>query len=82
MDDIRKGSHRRALSPRELQVLGLAAAGGTLQEIADALNVSPKTVSNQLLSASNKLGAANRTQAVAIALQDGLLAAHRTGAAA
>jgi len=73
---------RTRLSPRELQVLGLAAAGGTLQEIAAALNVSPKTVSNQLLSASNKLGAANRTQAVAIALQDGLLAAHRTGAAA
>ncbi|HCG01385.1 MAG TPA: hypothetical protein DEV93_12670, partial [Chloroflexi bacterium] len=45
VDDIRKGSHRRALSPRELQVLGLAAAGGTLQEIADALHVSPKTVS-------------------------------------
>jgi LuxR family maltose regulon positive regulatory protein len=53
------------LSDRELQVLGLLAAGKSNQEIADELVVVRDTVKKHVGHILTKLGAANRTQAVA-----------------
>jgi DNA-binding NarL/FixJ family response regulator len=51
------------LSPREREVIELAASGLTNQEIALRLEVSIHAVKFHLASTYQKLGAANRTQA-------------------
>ena len=61
------------LSDRELQVLRLLAAGRSNQQIADELVVVLDTVKKHVGHILNKLGAANRTQAVARARALGLL---------
>jgi LuxR family transcriptional regulator, maltose regulon positive regulatory protein len=61
------------LSNRELQVLGLLAAGKSNQQIADELVVVLDTVKKHVGHILDKLGAANRTQAVARARMLGLL---------
>jgi LuxR family transcriptional regulator, maltose regulon positive regulatory protein len=61
------------LSDRELQVLGLLAAGRSNQQIADELVVVLDTVKKHVSHIMDKLGAANRTQAVARARALGLL---------
>ena len=61
------------LSPRELEVLRLLASGKSNQEIADELVVVPDTVKKHVGHILGKLGAANRTQAVARARALGLL---------
>ncbi len=55
------------LTPREADVLELAATGAPIDEIADRASLSPGTVRNYLSNAMAKLGAANRHDAVAIA---------------
>src|SRR5215472_6375506 len=62
-----------ALSCRELQVLGLLAAGRSNQQIADELVVVLDTVKKHVGHILGKLSAANRTQAVARARALGLL---------
>jgi DNA-binding CsgD family transcriptional regulator len=49
------------LSPRELEVARLVAAGNTNKQIARALGRSPDTVATQLKSAMRKLGVDTRT---------------------
>jgi DNA-binding CsgD family transcriptional regulator len=49
------------LSPRELEVARLVAAGNTNKQIANALGRSPDTVATQLKSAMRKLGVDTRT---------------------
>ena len=68
------------LSPRELEVVRLVAAGRTNREIASALSRSPSTVALQLHSAMRKLGAATRTAAAVAAIEAGLLADERAAA--
>jgi LuxR family maltose regulon positive regulatory protein len=53
------------LTRRELEVLGLVAAGRPNREIADDLVVTLETVKKHLSHIFDKLGAANRTEAVA-----------------
>jgi DNA-binding NarL/FixJ family response regulator len=60
------------LSEREREVLDLLVAGKRTNEIAAALFVSPKTVSNQLTSIYGKLGVTDRTQAILLAREQGL----------
>jgi LuxR family transcriptional regulator, maltose regulon positive regulatory protein len=60
------------LSGRELQVLGLLAAGSSNQAIAQEL-VTLATVKSHVSRIFGKLGVANRTQAVIRARQLGLL---------
>jgi LuxR family maltose regulon positive regulatory protein len=62
-----------ALTERELEVLRMLAAGKRNQEIADELVVTLHTVKKHVTHTFEKLGAANRTQAVAHARQLGLL---------
>ena len=61
------------LSDRELEVLRLVAAGRPNREIAEELMVVLDTVKKHVGRVLDKLGAANRTQAVARARELGLL---------
>lgn len=57
------GDHE-VLSPRELEILRLAANGARTKEIAAQLAVSSRTVEGHLTSIFNKLGVASRTEAI------------------
>jgi DNA-binding NarL/FixJ family response regulator len=59
------------LSPRELQVLELVAAGRTNKEIALQLDISNQTVKNHVSSILRKLAVNDRTQAVVYAMRRG-----------
>lgn len=60
------------LSEREREVLDHLVIGKRTNEIAAALFVSPKTVSNQLSSIYSKLGVTDRTEAILLARTHGL----------
>jgi DNA-binding CsgD family transcriptional regulator len=57
-----------SLTPREVEVLTWAARGKSAWEIGEILHIGKRTVDEHVQTAVRKLGAANRTQAVAIAL--------------
>ena len=59
------------LTPREADVLELAAGGAPVEEIAARAHLSPGTVRNHLSAAAAKLGAPNRHAAVDIARRHG-----------
>jgi DNA-binding CsgD family transcriptional regulator len=61
------------LTARERQVLELVADGSTNDDVARILVISPKTASVHVSRILAKLGAGNRTEAVAIARRSGLL---------
>lgn len=62
-----------ALTARELDVLRLLAQGQQNKEIAAQLVISERTVKFHVSSILGKLGAGNRTEAVRIAAQQGLV---------
>jgi DNA-binding NarL/FixJ family response regulator len=64
---------REELSPRELQVLEELARGGSNKEIAGVLLITEHTVKAHLKSILAKLPARDRTEAVTIALQRGII---------
>ncbi|KRC37576.1 response regulator transcription factor [Oerskovia sp. Root22] len=59
------------LTPREADVLELAAGGAPVEEIATRASLAPGTVRNYLSSAAAKLGATNRHEAVHLARRHG-----------
>jgi DNA-binding NarL/FixJ family response regulator len=61
------------LSPREREVLTLLASGQSNQQIADALFVSRRTVTNHVSSILAKLGVPTRAAAAAHAVRQGLV---------
>jgi DNA-binding CsgD family transcriptional regulator len=61
-----------ALTAREIEVLTLVAAGRSNREIATELFIAPKTVSVHVSNILAKLGASSRTEAAAIAHDNGL----------
>ena len=61
----------RELTPRETQALQLIANGLEDKQVASEMGNCPGTVGNQVTKILYKLGAANRTEAVAIALRKG-----------
>jgi two-component system response regulator DesR len=66
-------STEKAVSTREWEVLGLAAEGETVAEIARRLYLSLGTVRNHISSVITKTGARNRLDAIRIARKDGWL---------
>ena len=61
------------ITARELEVLGLIAAGHATREIADLLHVSENTVKTHSSRVFDKLGASRRTQAVQKAREQRLI---------
>jgi len=61
------------LTPREMEVLKLIAAGLTNREIAEALVLSEKTVKNHINNIFSKLHVYDRSQAMLYAIREGLV---------
>jgi DNA-binding CsgD family transcriptional regulator/tetratricopeptide (TPR) repeat protein len=72
--DRHRESGTGGLTPRELEVLDLMAAGRSNSEIGQQLFISRKTASVHVSNILAKLGAATRTEAVAVARRRRLLA--------
>jgi DNA-binding CsgD family transcriptional regulator len=77
---IRLNEHARSrpslpygLTAREIEVLGLLAAGATNRRIAEALWISERTVDAHVSRVLTKVGARRRTEAAAIAHRAGLV---------
>jgi two-component system, NarL family, response regulator LiaR len=64
------------LTERELEVLNLLAQGMPNKEIAAHLIISERTAKFHVSSIMGKLGATNRTEAVSLAAQRGLITLH------
>ena len=64
---------RPALSAREMQVLELLVQGLSNRQIGEALRIAEYTVKNHVSNILEKLGVDDRTQAVAIAIQRGII---------
>lgn len=69
----RKEEAPPVLSPREVQCLEWTARGKTLWEVSKILGISEATAKTHLRGAIRKLGAANKTHAVARAISFGLV---------
>jgi DNA-binding CsgD family transcriptional regulator len=69
----RSGVDTAGLSPRELEVVRLVAAGRSNQAIAAQLVLSEKTVARHLSNIFGKLGVGSRTAAAAYAYEHGLV---------
>jgi len=61
------------LTPREMDVLRHAASGNRNRDIAGRLFISEETVKVHMKHVMEKLGATDRTQAVAVALRRGII---------
>ncbi len=61
------------LSPREREVLSLVVAGKSNREIGDQLNITEATVKCHVSVILRRLDASDRTQAVVVALQRGIV---------
>lgn len=70
-----------SLTPREREVLWWAAQGKSAKEIGEILHITKRTVDEHTRNAARKLSAANRTQAVAVALRERLITKRAPSAA-
>jgi two-component system invasion response regulator UvrY len=61
------------LSPREFEVFRLRAEGLSVNDIAELLNVSPKTVGHHNTSLKQKLGAVNDAELTRLAIRLGVI---------
>ena len=71
--EIAEHSTDCALTPREIDVLRLVAAGNANKEIAAQLSLSEVTVKSHVKNIFAKLGANDRTHAVTIGLKRGII---------
>ncbi len=62
-----------ALTPAEISVLRLIAAGNANKQIADALSTTEESVKSRVKSILSKLGASDRTQAAMIGFKRGII---------
>ncbi len=65
------------LSPREIEVLQLVARGNGNREIGKQLHISTATVKTHLIHIFDKLGVNDRTAAVTVALEKGIISLTR-----
>lgn len=76
---MRRGAHSdsaggiEALTPRELQVLRLLAAGVSTRETAQRLTISPKTVETHRVRIYSKLGVKSAVELTRVAVRMGLI---------
>jgi len=63
------------LTPREVEVLELAARGATTRQVASRLGITPKTAGNHIERIYSKIGVSSRAEAALFAMQNGLLRA-------
>ena len=68
-----KAKETVSFSKRETQVLGLLARGKTNREIGEAFFISESTVKFHVHAILRKLNVGNRTEAVSIAIQQGII---------
>ena len=61
------------LSQREFDVFRLLAEGKTVNDIADTLSLSPKTIGTHYTNIKQKLGASNSAELARLAIRSGLL---------
>ena len=71
--DLAEYIETEALSAREAEVLFIAAAGNSNKHVAKILGISEDTVKVHMRAVLAKLGARDRTHAVAIAFRRGIL---------
>lgn len=69
----RKLAEESILTPREVEVLTLAAQGLRVREIAKALALSPHTAGDHLKSIYRKLNVSSRAEAAVVAARRGLV---------
>ncbi len=69
----KKLAQKARLSPREAEVLTWTAEGKTCFEISLMLNIAEETVRSHVKNACQRLDAANKVQAVAVAMTLGLI---------
>ena len=62
-----------ALTPAEISVLRLIAAGNANKQIADQLSITEETVKSRVKSILSKLGANDRTHAAMIGMKRGII---------
>ena len=67
------GARLAGLTPREIEVLRLIAAGDTAKEAARKLDIAPKTADNHIQSLYSKIGVTTRAGAALYALEQGLV---------
>jgi DNA-binding NarL/FixJ family response regulator len=70
---IRAREQRRPLTPRELDILRLLVKGHSTKEIVDILQLSMGTIRLHISIILDKLDAFDRTSAVALAIERGIV---------
>jgi DNA-binding NarL/FixJ family response regulator len=68
---VRRSAASKLLTPRERQVLALVSRGLSAKQVAQQMGISPKTVEQHKSRIFTKLGVANQTAAVTLALANG-----------
>ena len=71
--DVGRIGSRAHLTPRELAVLRLVSMGRQSRNVAEALGLGEETIRSHLKKAQVKLGACNRSHAIAEALRQNLI---------
>jgi DNA-binding NarL/FixJ family response regulator len=71
--EIAEHATDEALTPREVDVLRLVGSGNTNREIGTLLSLTEETVKSHIRNILAKLGANDRTHALAIGIKRGII---------
>lgn len=69
----RQTTKNKLLTAREIEVLRWVANGKSAWEVGEILHITKRTVDEHVQTGVRKLGAFNRTHAVALAISDGII---------
>ncbi len=67
------GAKLYALTVREIEVMTWVARGKSAWEVGEILHIAKRTVDEHVQTAVRKIGAVNRTHAVALAIRDRII---------